>query len=471
MRVRSWHLFAVLSGVFFALQASHFSYSVSDENTYIYMGMAVSGGLLPYRDFFLAHPPLHVFFLAGIYSVFGFNFLLLKASSPLMAVAAGFLVFRISMEAGPRAALLSAALFYFSYDVLRFSTYAAWINLASLLVLWGVYLVLRKKDFSAGLAIGAACLAGIISVIGGLAALAYLFMAGRGRMILFAASFLGVVVAMSAVFVFLFGNAYLEDVFYYHLAKPFETNSSSDVLWHLARLNPLLFFGAAVFLFSGRIRSRPFFLSGIMAGSYVFVLAFLISRVLGYYFLMAFPFIAVVAGVGLDGLAARASEARKTQAMLGVFGLVAVSSLVSSYYYWSNDFQDFEDAEAIASFVRDNSEPGQSVFGDDSIVPLVAILSGRDIALGMIDSNSLRWRSGLLGINDTIRQLKNSDVKFVVERRLNDGRGSFVYGVSYIDTFKSFLRNECVEAKVFRTAWRGYFKEYYVYDCSEFQHP
>ena len=35
-----------------------------DENVYYYMGKLISEGKVPYRDFFLAHPPLHIYIIA-----------------------------------------------------------------------------------------------------------------------------------------------------------------------------------------------------------------------------------------------------------------------------------------------------------------------------------------------------------------------------------------------------------------------
>ena len=56
-----------------------------DENVYYYMGKLVSEGKVPYRDFFYAHPPLHIYLIALIYKVFGFNIIILKLL-PLIAI-------------------------------------------------------------------------------------------------------------------------------------------------------------------------------------------------------------------------------------------------------------------------------------------------------------------------------------------------------------------------------------------------
>jgi dolichyl-phosphate-mannose--protein O-mannosyl transferase len=46
-----------------------------DEGAYSLGGRFISQGYLPYQDFPLVHPPLYDLLLAGIYKVFGYNFL------------------------------------------------------------------------------------------------------------------------------------------------------------------------------------------------------------------------------------------------------------------------------------------------------------------------------------------------------------------------------------------------------------
>ncbi|MBI2574332.1 hypothetical protein HYV82_00410 [Candidatus Woesearchaeota archaeon] len=440
--VSLWLVFALLSLAFFALEATHFRYSVSDENTYIYMAKAVSGGQLPYRDFFLAHPPLNILFLALVYAVFGFNLFVLKATSPLLIILAEAFMFKLVRDkAGGSEAVIAAALFYFSYDVLRFSTFATWISLSVALIVISIFFALNKRHIVAGVIMAAACLTGLFSLFGALAVMAYLFVADRKGLVKFAASFLAVFLAANIVLLLLFKGSYFESVYYYPLAG-----------------------FALLFLFARSRLKHLFVLSGLMVASYAFALAFLLGKVFVYYFLPLIPCLAIIGAHGASGMAERAVN-RRSQAVAFVAAAIMLSAAFSGYYFWSNSFQDFEGAEKIADYIKFNSIPSDTIFGDDSITPLLAMLSERKIAFNMIDSNSLRWRSGLLNINDTIAQIKQQRVRFVIERRLNDGRGSFIYGPAYIDRFKAFLHSDCITEANFSTAWGRYYKEYYIYDC------
>ncbi len=463
--VSLWFVFAVLSAAFFALEATHFRYSVSDENTYIYMAKAVSEGQLPYRDFFLAHPPLDILFLALVYAVFGFNLFVLKATSPLLIIlAAAFLFKLVRDKAGGKEAVIAASLFYFSYDALRFSTFAVWIVMSTALIVISIFFALNKRYVVAGVIMAAACLTGLFSLFGALAAMAYLFVADRKGLVRFAAAFLAVFVTANIVLLLLFKGSYVESVYYYHFAKPAEGTNKAALFFQFAKVNPVLAGFALLFLFSRQKMRHLFVFSGLIVAAYGFALMFLVGKVFVYYFLPLIPFLAIIGAHGASDMIERAGN-RRSQAFAFVATAIIVSSLISGYYFLANTFQDFEDAGKIASYIRANSLPSDTIFGDDSITPLLAILSERKIAFSMIDSNSLRWRSGLLDINDTIVQIKQQRVRFVIERRLNDGRGSFIYGAAYIDRFKAFLNGECRPEANFSTAWKNYYKEYYIYDC------
>ncbi len=467
MKIKTWMVFALISIVFFAIQATHFKYSVSDENTYFYMAKLISEGNLPYRDFFYAHPPMHIMLLAAFYALFGMSIFVLKATAVLPIIATGWIIFQIAREKmGDAEGIIAATIFYFSYDTLRFATFATWVSLAGMFLAIGIYLLLKQKHSLAGIALAFAALSGIFSLIGGLAAGAYLFFTDKKAFIRLCISFTALFAAANILLILISNGAYITDIISYHLLKPSEGGiGKSDIFWHFIKLNPVLIAGLAMFFFSRKKMKPEFVLPASIAGAFIIALL-LMNKIFEYYFLIPMPFIAILAAKGIKDFYERINDYRKQQAAFALAAIILISIFVSSYYYLANDFQDFEDAEQISKWIKENSNRDDTIFGDDSITPLIGLLSERKLAFGMADTNSLIWRSGLLDINDTIRKIKAEKVKYVIERRLNQGRGSYIYGPAYIDAFKNFLKNECREAKSFKTTWRGYLKEYYIYECS-----
>ncbi len=472
MKVNSWLAFFILAAIFLSIQATHFSYSISDENTYIYMAKAVSEGQMPYRDFFLAHPPLHIFLLALIYKIFGFSFLIFKATGPLAAIGAALIAFKICREKlGDIEAVFSAFLIFLSYDFQRFSTFTVWITLCTFLVMLSAYFLLKGKSLIGGVLMAAASLAGLFSLIAGFAIAGYLAAFEKKLLMKYLAGFLGVFIACNLALIALFGNSYIEGAYKYHLAKPSEGNDKGDIIsfFLLGSLkdgkmsgNHALLIGMGLFLFSRKKMKHALMLPLSIVAAYMLAMA-LMSKIFGYYFLIIIPFIGILAARGFAGVIERLEGQRAKQAHLICLGLIAVSGMVNSYHYWNNDYQDFNNAEEIAAFVKE-SYPEKEIFGDDSITPLIALLSGNKLAFNYIDSNSLRWRSGLLDINETISRIRQGRI-IVIERRLNDGKGSFRYGPAFIDEFSSFLVKECAVKKKWSEPWGKYQKEYYVHEC------
>ena len=71
---------------------------ISDSTIYLYQAKLVSGGLIPYKDFFLAHPPLMLLPAALLFSIFGFSFKL----GAIQPIAGGILVLTFTYLLGER---------------------------------------------------------------------------------------------------------------------------------------------------------------------------------------------------------------------------------------------------------------------------------------------------------------------------------------------------------------------------------
>ena len=80
---------------FFALLESYgLAPALSDENIYFYDAWLMSQGFVPYRDFFFAHPPLHL--APGWLLVVargGFELTALKLLAPAAALVSGVCVY------------------------------------------------------------------------------------------------------------------------------------------------------------------------------------------------------------------------------------------------------------------------------------------------------------------------------------------------------------------------------------------
>lgn len=119
IRIRPWGevlavgglLLLVMLGYLFKLKSVVFS--DMDEGTYLYAGKLVSEGMVPYRDFFLAHPPLIVLLAGGWIRVFGDDVMAARAAYIILVLAGAAPLYLItrSITRSRAASLLSIAVY------------------------------------------------------------------------------------------------------------------------------------------------------------------------------------------------------------------------------------------------------------------------------------------------------------------------------------------------------------------------
>jgi 4-amino-4-deoxy-L-arabinose transferase-like glycosyltransferase len=83
-------------------------------------------------------------------------------------------------------------------------------------------------------------------------------------------------------------------------------------------------------------------------------------------------------------------------------------------WYLQSKKRWFETADEIAAHVREHSQPGETVTGASTIAPLIALLSGRDLAAQVMDTNTKRFKAGTLTREDFWEAVCHDRVKFVI---------------------------------------------------------
>ncbi|MBI2657442.1 glycosyltransferase family 39 protein [Candidatus Woesearchaeota archaeon] len=225
-----------------------------DENTYYYMGKLVTEGKIPYRDFFYAHPPLHIYILALFYNIFGFNIIALKSIPLLSTLASSFFIFKITQaKFGNAEALASSALFMFSYSVMFNSVFSFGTDVAVLLLAVGLYFLLVKESYLfAGAFFGAAASARLLSLIPVLTILGLVAFSNKRNFIKLSSAFLLVFLLFSGTFIFFAGKAYLKQAYLFHLLKSPGIKENAREYFDIIKLNWILFASASLFLFAGK---------------------------------------------------------------------------------------------------------------------------------------------------------------------------------------------------------------------------
>ncbi len=420
----------------------------SDENVYFYMSRLVSEGNLPYKDFFYAHPPVELLIGAAIFKLFGFSLPMLKLVPLLAMAASGYLVYRISSaHFGELAGFLSSAFFLFSYRALFEATYFTGVALAVFFLLMGFWLM-QRQPLLAGLFFSLAALTRLLSLIPIAVLLGFLLLK-RFRSFAAAASAFTAVFLSANLLLSGLSPDYFVSVYKFHLLKPAVEGNTLQLFAEFAAQNWLLLAAASMAIVLWNRRLMVF--AAAAGASLVFLLG--LSRIFSFYFLIAMPFLAVMAGVAVDSSLKKLSWQK--YALVAVLLVIAANAAFSVSHLWQFDFAQFKTGQEMADYVKANSKEGDLIFGDMTSAPLVALLSGRRIMADIADTNEMAYLSGVRDIKSELELAKRLKPRFFIVRPL--------YGIGSLQETGEFLTENCRLDKAYKDPlWA----DFLVFDCS-----
>lgn len=439
-----------------------------DENVYYYMGKLITEGKVPYRDFFFAHPPLHIYLIASIYKIFGFNILILKLIPLISTLISVFFIFKIAKEKfGNAEAVISSLLFLFSYSVMFDSVFSFGIEVATMFLVIGAYLLWsRNYDTLAGISFGLAGATRLLSLLPIFVIFVLVFLSSKKKFLKLSFVFLIIFLLINGIFILLFGADYLVSVYKYHLLKSLGGKENFREYIDIIKLNWILFSSFLLFIFVKE--KKPIAMPVIISIAYLVFLTAL-KKLFGFYFIVIFPFLALTGGYSIVNIAKKfsvtceASSSRLARHLPKIFLqkifliillLIFAWNLLSDVLFLEKiGFKGFERGNDLIDFVNANSNKGTLLFGDDSVVPLLALLTDKKIALDFVDTNNEVFISGVKNLSNVLSNLKGKDVLFII-------RSS--QGISYFSDVKEFLNKDCEFLGSFHDKIEG---SYLIYKC------
>lgn len=449
----SFFLFAVLF-IFIVLRGLKTA-QPGDENVYYYMGKLISEGKLPYKDFFYAHPPLHIYLIALIYKLFGFNIVILKSVPLISTLVSAFFILKIVKEKfGDIEAIIAALLFLSSYSIIFNSVFSFGIDVATMLLVIGVYFLLNKSNyFLCGVFFGLAGITRLLVLVPISMIFVLVLFANRKNFFKLSSTFLIIFLLVNGIFASFFGDAYLTPVYKFHLLKSLGGKENFKEYTDILKLNWLLFSSALLYVFVKNKKPVNVFI--IIS---IFYLLFLITlkKIFGFYFIVVFPFLAIIGGYSVVTIFKDFNMPKKWK--------IFVVMLLFSIFIWNlaSDilflekigFTGFQRGKDLTDFVLKNSKKDTLLFGDDSIVTLLALLTSKKIALNVVDTNNQVFITGIVDLKRVLTDLKGKDVLFIIRS---------TQGISYFDEVKEFLNRDCEFLSQFHDKIEG---SYLIYRCS-----
>ncbi len=242
-------------GAFVLLKVIGIHPSGTDENIYYYMAARMAHGELPYRDFFFAHPPVHLLVPALIFSVTGFSVQVAK-SIPVMAQLAAAVCLYLALRRTSRGlAFLSVLVMLTTYELLMGSTDMNGENLMTAFLMAALLLGVRRRYLLSGVLAGLALGSGLYALAAVLALLAAAALTSRRAGARFGLGVLAGFVGVSLPFIVIGGAGFFKGVFAYHFAKP---TRGSDHVPVFGSPNPFAMLGALVHDVPAYLASKGF---------------------------------------------------------------------------------------------------------------------------------------------------------------------------------------------------------------------
>jgi hypothetical protein len=346
----------------------------SDEVIYINMAKAVAKGLLPYKDFFYAHPPLQLFLHAFLFKLLGFDFLIPKLFVLFLNFFSLILICLISQKVFKDKTCLASIFFLFFPVFLLFADQAngCWESLFFLLISF-IFLVEENNLLFS--------LFFTFSVFFRYFSLAFLpfflfYLKLKRRSI--KPIFFSIILIFVTFFLIysIFGFEFLKDTILYHFAKVSPSQALKEQYLTIGFFTSFL---SLINLYFGiKLKNKFLILFAVYPLLYDLSITFLLGQVIYHYYIFSLPFVFIALGFSF-------SKGKFFIAKILIISVLVFSVLgnVTSikYYFNKENFMVFEN---VSIFFKGKSG---KIFGDPILSNYVSFKLDIPISGHIFDSD------------------------------------------------------------------------------------
>lgn len=425
-----------------------------DSNTYFYMAKVVLAGQIPYRDFFLADPPLLVLILAFFRIFFGNNLLFYQSLPIFFEGITAFILFLILEKEKSRLAFLAPLIYLFSFTPLATCDYLTGAQLVILFSLLGIFLWKKEMPLFSGIFWSLACLVKLYAAPALLGFLIFILLEkNKKNSVKF---ILGIVVTSILIMgPFLIGNFYkiIDYTVILNFNKPAGLDKINIFIFFILREWFLLILAAAGIIIS---RKKEFFYPLIF--SLVFFLLF--KDIYYAYFDSFFAYIVIFAVLFLDYLLQK-----KKELFFSVLAVYLLFLFISLGYYQQTSFNEdrFTNANEISDYVKTLPEK-YDIYGSYEVAPEIALLSQRKLFNNYIDTNAQVFAIGALNLEKVSEEAAKSGVILIA--KITDLQEYNIKDFGYQQYFsKSVFQKDCQRIKDFPSTSNEWDNHIVLYKC------
>jgi hypothetical protein len=379
---------------------------ISDETIYINMAKALREGLLPYKDFFFAHPILQLLLLYPIAQTN--NFFIVKIFVSIIGLASIFFTYLIAKKIfDEKSAYISVLFTLFFPGFIIFGNLAMGTFEAVLFLLLSFYFLLRGKVFLSSIFLSLSIFTRYLVLLFLPFIIFYTFKFYKKQFKKFLIFLVLNLTFLSAIFLLIFGFNFIKDTVFYH----FESNIKLPISlanWILQYLSLGFFtlFICFISLVFGYFKKDFMLLAfSIFILFYDITILLIFRQVIYHYFAFTIPFLSIVFG--------RVFSTSKFLELKFFIILILLLSIISNYrsliYYF--DYTKnlvFDDA---ANYTLKLAEKDDLIFGEPRVVNYVSFVTGRKILNNYFDSD-LKFIN-FYGRDKVLNEIENAKPKLL----------------------------------------------------------
>ncbi|MDT7858488.1 MAG: glycosyltransferase family 39 protein [Candidatus Aenigmarchaeota archaeon] len=379
----------------------------SDETIYINMAKALKEGLLPYKDFFYAHPPFQLLLLFPAAQTG--NFFLTKVYISIIGLACVFLTYLIAKKIfDERTAFISMLFFLLFPGFIIFGNLAMGTFEALFFFLLSFYFLLKERLLISAIFMSISIFTRYLVLFLIPLVLIYLFLYNRkilkGFLIYFAFALFGIFL----VIYYFFGFKFIRDTIIYHFWSNIKLSLElADWIWQYLSLGFFTEFISFISLAFGYLKKDyKLIIFSAYPIIYDFVILLTFKQVIYHYFAFVLPFLSIAFGRTF-------SSSRFLELKIFLI-LILFISLFSNFqsliYYFDKSKNYFFDE--LVSYTLQLTEKNDLIFGEPRSINYISFVTDRKIVNSYFDSD-LKYLS-FEGFEKVVEEVKKSKPKIMV---------------------------------------------------------
>ena len=378
----------------------------SDETIYINMAKALKDGLLPYKDFFFAHPPLQLLLFLPATLTNSFAFLKLYTST--IGLSSIFLTYLIARKIfDEKSAFITYIAFLFFPGFLIFGNLAMGTFESLLLFLLSLYFILNRKIFLSAFFFSLAFFTRYLILLLIPFLLLYLLKFQRKDLKKFILYSFAFNISIFLLFYFLFGYSFIKSTILYHFFANVKLKSeiASLSLQYFSLGFFTIFVSLISITFSYFEKEEKLFLFSFYPLLYDLIILFIFRQVIYHYFAFSLPLIFISFGRVFS------SRSIELKIFLSLILFLSILSNFKSIIYYFDKSKNLVFDELVNYTLKFTNED-DSIFGSAIPVNYISFIASRKIALNYFDSD-LKHLS-FEGLEKVVEEVKKAKPKIIV---------------------------------------------------------